>query len=117
MAFRGRGGTAASLNNRGGLRIPGSTRFQTFPTVAAGDAAQERLLRRSYLRNGNTVRGVIMRYSPPYSRGGDNPEANVRNYISYVARRMGVSPDTPIDQSHTEQLAQAMREFETGNRR
>lgn len=63
------------------------------------------------------MRGVINRYAPPRSRGGDNPDAAVGNYIRYVARRMGISPDAPIDQRHTEQLAQAIREFETGNRR
>jgi len=33
------------------------------------------------------------------------------------ARRMGISPDAPIDQRHTEQLGAAIREFETGNTR
>lgn len=116
--FRNRPGTvAASHNNRGGLRIPGSLEFQRFATPEAGDAAQERLLRRSYLRNGNTVRGVIERYAPRRSRGGDNPDHAVDNYIRYVARRMGLSPDQPIDENHTQQLAAAIREFETGNTR
>ena len=112
-----RGTIAASHNNAGGLRIPGSLEFQRFRNPAEGNAAQERLLRNSYLARGNTVRGVIMRYSPPHSRGGDNPDAAVQNYVRYVAGRMGISPDAPIDQRHTEQLAQAIREFETGNRR
>ena len=38
-----------------------------------------------------------MRYSPPHSRGGDNPDAAVQNYVRYVAGRMGISPDAPID--------------------
>lgn len=97
--------------------MPGSTRFQSFPNEAAGIAAQERLLRRSYLSNGNTVRGVVERYAPRRSRGGDNSEASVNNYIGYVARRLGISPDHPLDQGDTERLARAMREFETGNTR
>ncbi len=97
--------------------MPGSdTQFQRFGSAAEGAAAQERLLRNHYLANGNTVRGVIERYAPRRSRGGDNTDAQVNNYIAYVAHRMGMSPDQPIDQNFTAPLAQAMREFETGAR-
>ncbi len=85
--------------------------------MAAGIAAQERLLRNNYLASGNSVRGVVERYAPRRSRGGDNPDVNVDNYIAHVARRLGISPDTRIDQRHTAELAAAMREFETGRRR
>lgn len=82
--------------------------------MQAGIAAQESLLHRRYLANGNTVAGVIERYAPRRSRGGDNSEASVNNYIAYVARRLGIDPNQRIDQRHTRQLAAAMREFETG---
>ena len=101
-------------NNPGGLRVPGSTQFQRFPTLQAGIEAQESLLRRRYLASGNTVAGVIERYAPRASRGGDNSEASVNNYIRYVSSRLGISPSTRIDQRHTSALAAAMREFETG---
>lgn len=104
-------------HNPGGLRVPGTTRFQTFSSEGEGVAAQERLLRNHYLQNGNTVRGVVERYAPRRSRGGDNPDANVNNYIAHVAGRLGISPDDRIDQRHTQMLAEAMREFETGRRR
>lgn len=104
-------------HNPGGLRVPGSTRFQAFSSLAEGVSAQERLLRNRYLARGNTVRGVIERYAPRRSRGGDNPDHAVDNYIRYVAGRMGISPDQPIDQRHTQQLGAAIREFETGNTR
>jgi len=81
-------------------------------------AAQESLLRRRYLARGNTVRGVVERYAPRQSRGGDNTDAQVNNYIAHVARRLGISPDQPIGQQDTERLAAAMREFENvGGRR
>lgn len=97
--------------------MPGSdTQFQHFGSMAEGVAAQEGLLRRHYLANGNTIRGVIERYAPRRSRGGDNTDEQVNNYIAHVARRMGMSPDQPIDQNYTAPLAQAMREFETGRR-
>ncbi len=63
------------------------------------------------------MRGVIERYAPRRRNGGDNTDAQVNNYIAYVARRMGMSPDQQIDQNYTSPLAQAMREFETGERR
>lgn len=85
--------------------------------MSEGIEAQERLLRHSYLRGGNTIRGVVERYAPRRSRGGDNSDASVNNYISHIARRMGVSPDSPIGPEDTERLARAMREFETGNTR
>lgn len=84
--------------------------------MAEGVAAQERLLRNSYLRNGNTVRGVVERYAPRRSRGGDNPDVNIDNYIRHVSTRMGISPDAPISVEDTSRLAAAMREFETGRR-
>lgn len=97
--------------------MPGSTEFQSFPTRAAGVAAQERLLHR-YVRGGhNTIRRVVERYAPRIRNGGDNTDEQVDNYIAYVARRRGVSPDDALTAGDVGGLAAAMREFETGERR
>lgn len=109
--------SSGGQNNPGGLRIPGTTRFQSFSTPAAGIAAQEALLRESYLNRPTTVRDIVERYAPRRSRGGDNTDAQVNNYIAYVARRLGVTPTARIDGAVVLPLAQAMREFETGRRR
>lgn len=120
--------SAASVNNPGGLRVSDWTRAQPgfagtgpngyarFETPQHGIAAQERLLRGSYLNRPTTLRRVVRRYAPPRSAGGDNSEESVNNYIAYAARRLGISPDQTIDATMTSQLAQAMREFETGRR-
>jgi hypothetical protein len=101
-------------NNPGALRVPGSEQFQSFATPQAGVAAQEALLGR-YLGHGqNTVRSVVEKYAPRKSRGGDNTDEQVNNYIAYVSHRLGVNPDAPL--SEVSPLAQAMREFETGHR-
>lgn len=84
-------------------------RFARFDTAENGIRAQENLLRRNYA--GQPLRRIIERYSPR----SENGEAT-DNYIAYVARRMGVEPDTTISEARIGQLAAAMREFETGNR-
>lgn len=65
----------------------------------------------------NTVSSIVETYAPRRSRGGDNTDAQVNNYIGYVARRLGISPNTPISPRDVSRLAAAMREFETGRRR
>lgn len=92
-------------------------RFQSFPTVAAGIQAQERQLHRYLGRGINTVREIVETYAPRRSRGGDNSDASVNNYIRYVARRRGISPDAPLSAADVQSVAAAMREFETGNTR
>lgn len=57
---------------------------------------------------------MIEKYAPRKSVGGDNTDAQVNNYISYVSKRLGVNPDQPV--GDVSQLGQAMREFETGKR-
>lgn len=116
------GGATASpprnfpVNNPGALRVPGSTQFQTFPTPQQGIQAQVSLLSGpKYIGGGNnTVRGIVETYAPRKSKGGDNTDAQVNNYISYVSNRLGVKPDQPV--ANVSQLARAMREFETGQR-
>lgn len=74
-------------------------------------------MQRRYLGKGlNTVSKIVETYAPRQSRGGDNTDAQVSNYIDYVARRLGIHPNQPISPSQVASLAAAMREFETGKR-
>lgn len=85
-------------------------RFARFDTLEHGVGAQAALLD-SYGRKGiNTVAGVINRWAPPYENG-----KATENYTTFVARKVGVDPNTPIDLSNPEtrtRLAYAMGEFE-----
>ena len=88
--------------------------FATFDTPQAGVAAQENLLRGSYVAKGfNTINKIIDRYSPA---GGENAPAAVANYKAYVARRAGIDTNAPITAAQVPVVAAAMREFETGQR-
>jgi hypothetical protein len=115
------GGTGAAKgilrrNNPGALRIPGSLGFQSFATPQAGIAAQEGLLGRYMNKGLNSVSSIVERYAPRQSRGGDNTDEQVNNYIGYVARRLGVNPNDTIAPALLPHLAEAIREFETGRR-
>jgi hypothetical protein len=103
-------------NNPGALRVPGSMRFQSFSSPQEGIAAQQALLSRYMGRGLNNVSSIVETYAPRRSRGGDNSDASVNNYIAYVSRRIGVDPNSPIPPALLPQLSQAMREFETGQR-
>lgn len=120
-----KGGVAAALQtNPGALKDgafaksqPGYTGasggFATFDTPQAGIAAQENLLRGSYVNKGfNTIDKIINRYAP---QGPENSAASVSNYKKYVAQKAGVDINTPISAAQIAAVAQAMREFETGN--
>jgi hypothetical protein len=96
--------------------VPGSTAFQSFATPQAGIQAQEAQLGRYLGRGLNTVSSIVETYAPRQSRGGDNTDAQVNNYIAYVARRLGVNPNAPLSPAAIPQLGEAMREFETGRR-
>ena len=90
--------------------------FQRFATPQQGIQAQEQLLQRYHGRGLNTVSSIVETYAPRKSRGGDNTDAQVNNYISYVSRRLGIDPTAPISPNMIPVLGQAMREFETGKR-
>lgn len=109
-------GGAAALNNPGGMRIPGSTQYQRFATPQAGMAAQDAQLSRYFQRGINTVRSIVETWAPRQSRGGDNPDRNVDNYIAHVAGRLGVNPDQQLPVSAIPQIRSAQDEFETGRR-
>lgn len=114
------GGTSTGgfsmTNNPGALRVPGSMKFQNFSSPQEGIAAQQALLGRYMKRGLDNVSSIVETYAPRRSRGGDNSDASVNNYIAYVARRIGVDPNAPIPPALLPQLSQAMREFETGKR-
>lgn len=88
--------------------------FATFDTPQAGIAAQENLLRGSYINKGfNTIDKIINRYAP---QGPENSGASVTNYKKYVAQKAGIDINAPISAAQIPAVAKAMREFETGNK-
>ncbi len=122
----GSGGAAAALQTNPGAikdgpwarKQPGYTGssggFATFSSPEQGRAAQARLLRDNYIGKGfNTPSSIIDRYAP---QGPENSAASVGNYKQYVAGRLGIGVNDPVPESKVPLLAQAMREFETGQR-
>jgi hypothetical protein len=90
--------------------------FQSFSNPKQGIEAQHAQLQR-YMGHGlNSVSSIVERYAPRKSRGGDNTDEQVNNYISYVARRLNVNPQDALSPVMVPRLGQAMREFETGKR-
>jgi hypothetical protein len=114
---RGGGLTILRNNNPGALRVPGRMEFQRFPTEQAGIQAQEQQLARYHQRGLTSIRSMVETYAPRASRGGDNTDAQVDNYIAFVARRTGIDPTQPIPRNYIPNVAAAMRSFETGGRR
>ena len=104
-------------NNPGAIRKPGSMEFQRFSSPAEGINAQIGLLGRYHQRGLRNVADIIEKYAPRQSRGGDNTDEQVNNYIAYTARRLGVNPRDALSPSVLPRLGQAMREFETGKKR
>lgn len=90
--------------------------FQKFSNPQEGIQAQHALLGRYMQRGLNSVRSIVERYAPRASRGGDNTDEQVNNYIGYVSKRLGVNPADALSPSLLPRLGQAMREFETGKR-
>lgn len=86
--------------------------FAVFASPSHGQKAQETLLTGNYLSKGHdTPRKIIARYAP----AGENSSASMTNYAAYVARRLGIGVDDKVPAGKAGLLAQAMREFETGN--
>lgn len=90
--------------------------FQRFNSPQEGIHAQEAQLRRYQARGLNSVASIVETYAPRRSRGGDNTDEQVNNYIAYVAKRIGVDPHAELSPATVSRLGQAMREFETGRR-
>jgi hypothetical protein len=107
--------TIENKNNAGALRVPGSSEFMTFNSPQEGISAQESLLMRYHKRdNLRNVRDIVEKYAPRKSRGGDNTDEQVNNYINYVSGRLGVNPLDTIGDNLIPKMAGFMREFETG---
>tara|TARA_B100000678_G_scaffold289414_1_gene299907 strand:- start:8073 stop:9797 length:1725 start_codon:yes stop_codon:yes gene_type:complete len=88
--------------------------FAIFESAEAGQRAQETLLNNYYVDGNRTVDGIVNKYLG----GSQNPENSAlsqKNYKAYVAQRLGIGENEAVPRSMTAQLAQAMREFETGN--
>lgn len=96
-------------------RQPGFTgsdgRFGQFGSMDQGFAAADNLLQ-SYAQRGiNTVGGIVGRWAPA---NDGNP---VSAYAQFVARKVGVDPNAPIDMSDPgvrQRVLGAMAEFENG---
>lgn len=91
---------------------PGEGGFARFRTMAAGAAAQRRLITNKMNSGANTVNSLIDSYL-----GGDprNTAESTANYKAYVAKRLGIGIDDRIPPSMARRASQAMMEFETGN--
>lgn len=124
-------------NNPGNLRgsaytrsLPGYVRtddagYAVFDSRENGAAAQSNLLKTRYLDRGqNTIASIIQGvgpagrrthgYAPRKADGGDNTDAQVNNYIAYVAKKLNVNPNDTLTPAVLPRLAQAMSEFESG---
>ena len=89
---------------------------QSFASPQQGIQAQHALLGRYMQRGLNNVSAIVERYAPRKSRGGDNSDESVNNYIGYVSKRLNVNPMDALSPAILPRLGQAMREFETGKR-
>lgn len=96
-----------------GYAGPGEGGFARFKTVAAGEAAQRRLIASKMDRGENTVHSLIDSYL-----GGDprNTAESTANYKAYVAKRLGLGIHDRIPPRLVKLASQAMMEFETGKR-
>lgn len=86
-------------------------RFAKFDTPEAGRNAQLALLGSYGSRGFNTIAKVINRWAPP---SDNNP---TEGYINFVAQRLGVDPNQPLnlqDRGVAGQLASAIEAFEGG---
>lgn len=103
----------APSNNPGNLRPQGSsTGFQAFATPEAGLAALDNNLKAYGDKGINTISGVVSRWAPP-------TENNTQAYIADVSKRLGVSPDQPIDLKNPivrQALSTAITIHENGSR-
>ena len=85
-------------------------RLAIFPDQATGFAAMSGLLDTYQNKHGlNTVSGIINRWAPP---NVDNNSTSA--YISTVARKIGVDPNSPLSPEHRAPLMEAMASYEAG---
>lgn len=88
-------------------------RFAKFDTPDAGSAAQDRLLKSYGDRGFNTPAAIVGRWAPAAENGADSTNA----YAAFVAKKLGVTPDTQIDMNDPNVRAtvrSAMAAYEAG---
>lgn len=82
--------------------------FCEFTEVQYGVRAACILIMRSYRKKGaKTIRQVVTRFAPP-------SENNTENYISFVCRQVGMSPDEEIRPADYPHVISAMSYMEVG---
>jgi hypothetical protein len=82
-------------------------RFAIFPTMEAGQAAQQALLR-GYMSSGaDTVSKAINKWAP-------SSENNTSAYVDAVAKKMGVGPHQKLNESNIKGLSDAINGHENG---
>jgi hypothetical protein len=118
------GTSRASRNNNPGnivasawtAKQPGFTgtdgNFAVFDTPEAGQRAMDNLLSNYQDSGVNTISGIVGKWSPASA----NPPGSTANYINYVANRTGLDPSQPVTKDQIPAIANAMSEFESGNR-
>jgi hypothetical protein len=100
-------GPGAGTNEQG---IP----FARFDTMEAGSGAKNRLVSSKLSRGYDTPYKLVERWLSP-TNARNSPES-FRNYVNYVANRVGLKPNEKIPRNLVPQVSQAIREFETGDR-
>lgn len=100
----------SSINWNGETGQNLDTTFEEFENHSDGIRAGAKLLiNYQGLYGLNTIEGLINRYAPP----SDNNPTN--EYVDYVAAKVGVSPNQPIDvKTHLVELVKAIITFELG---
>lgn len=100
-------------NNPGNIRDFKAGGFRTYGSLEEGMQAWKSLLNRRYFGRGlNTPKSILYTYAPP----ADNN--NTSAYVDFVSKRMGITPDTVLDPTNQDQmadLASAMFKMETGH--
>lgn len=90
--------------------------FAIFPDSQVGQQASIANLQNYGTKGINTVSAITNRWSPPNAPG--NTKKSTDNYTAYVAAKLGVDPNQPLDMNDTQMLgvmAEAISEFESGH--
>lgn len=88
--------------------------FAKFDTMQAGQDAKLRLVVNKINKGYRTPRALVESWlSPTNARA--NPEV-FRNYVKHVSERVGIGPNEEIKQGDIQRAAQAIYEFESGDR-
>jgi len=88
--------------------------FAKFGSMQAGKDAKIRLIVNKVNKGYQTPRALVKSWlSPTNARA--NPKV-FNNYVDYVASRVGIGPNDKISQNDIQRVAQAIYEFESGDR-